>query len=114
LETAFPNLSPNLKFLAPQIIYDFKINYFSDIFKLGILINYLFKLNANPQIDNDRDLININNGKNSIKTYKSCYDFFDNRIKKMKFDPDDKDIIINATTKNMDYIPNINEIMELN
>ncbi len=114
LESAFPNALPNLKFLAPEIIYDSKINYSSDIFTLGILIHYLFKLNANPHNDSDRDLINISNGKNSIEIYKSAYDFFDNKIIKMKFDPEDNDIIIKATTKKMDYRPNINEIMELN
>jgi SCY1-like protein 2 len=114
LETAFPNAMPLLKFMAPENIYDGKIDYKSDIFSLGILIHFLFKLNANPQNDNDRDLISISNSRNTAESYKSAYDNFDSRMSKMRFDPEDNDIIIKATTKNIEYRPTINEIMELN
>lgn len=114
LETAFPNAMPLLKFMAPEIIYDGKINYQSDIFALGILIHFLFKLNANPQNDSDRDLIQINSSRNTVDSYKSAYDSFDSKISKMRFEPEDNDIIVKATIKNMDFRPTINEIMDLN
>lgn len=113
LETAFPNAMPLLKFLAPEIIYDGKIDYKSDIFSLGILINFLFKLNANPQSESDRDLININNSRNTIDSYKSAYDNFDSKISKLRFDKDDNDIISKSTIKNIEFRPSINEIMDL-
>lgn len=114
LETAFPNAMPILKFMAPEIIYDGKINYQSDIFTLGILIHFLFKLNANPQNDNNRDLIQVSSSRNTVDSYKSAYDSFDSKISQMKFEAEDNDIIIKATTKNMEYRPTINGIMELN
>lgn len=114
LETAFPNAMPLLKFMAPEIIYDGKVNYQSDIFALGILIHYLFKLNANTQNSNDRDLIAVNSSRNTVDSYKSAYNSFDSRISQMRFEPEDNDMIIKATTKNIDFRPTINEIMELN
>ncbi len=112
LETAFPNAMPILKFMAPEIIYDGKINYQSDIFSLGILIHFLFKLNSNSQNSNDRDLIPVNISRNTVDSYKSAYDSFNSRISQMRFEPEDNDIIIKATTKNIEYRPTINEIME--
>jgi len=114
LETAFPNAMPTLRFLAPEIIYDGKINYSSDIFSLGVLIHYLFKLNANPQNENDRDLIAVNSGRNTIDVYKTAYESFDFKINKINLDPEDKDIIIKTTAKNMDLRPSINDLLEIN
>ena len=110
LNTAFPNAMPYLKFIAPEIIYQNKINYQSDIFSLGLLINYLFKLNTSEE---DRELIPVGNNKNNIENYKSSYEKFDSKISRLKFDTEDNDIITKSLNKSIEYRPNIRELMEL-
>lgn len=114
LENTFPNANPNFKFLAPEIIYENQICYKSDIFSLGLLIHYLFKLNSNPQSDSERDLIAINSSKNTSEAYKAAFEGMDSKLSKIKFDQEDNEMIIKATTRNIEYRPTINEIMEIN
>lgn len=123
LNKNFPNAMPLLKFIAPEIIKENKANYKSDVFSLGLLIFYLYKLNENSNSNNKSnynsnsvsELISVNSSRNSIDNYKLAFEEFDKKISKVNFpDEDDNNIIKKAAIKDINFRSDINEIMKLN
>jgi SCY1-like protein 2 len=114
LNKHFPNAMPLLKFVAPEIIKENKASYKSDIFALGLLIFYLYKLNDNDNSSNN-ELIQVNLCKNTIDNYKSSFEEFDKKVSKINFlDEEVNNIIKRATIKDINSRPDINELMRLN
>jgi SCY1-like protein 2 len=107
LNSFYPNAMQNLKFTAPELVYDSKAYYQSDIFSIGMVIYNMLKLQRG---DTDRDLLNINN--NTIDSYKKNFDVMENKLMKIAFDSDDNEVIFKALNKSYSNRLSIKEYSE--
>ena len=106
-EVNLTSIVPNLKYSAPEVIYDRKAFYTSDVFSIGLIIYSLLKIHKG---DSDRDMIQINS--NSVESYKVSFSRVESKLNQLKFEQDDNSVIIRALTRDHSFRPGIKELME--
>jgi SCY1-like protein 2 len=99
---------PSLNTSAPELIYDSKAFYQSDIFSIGIIVHNILKILRG---DTDRELLNLNS--NTTDSYKKSYEIMENKLSKMGFEKDDCELIIKCLNRKPDLRPLAKQLMEL-
>jgi len=103
---------PNLKYCAPEIIYDCKVGYFSDIFSIGVLIHNVVKKYQGES----EELIKIvnNNTINSIDNYKKSFDEIKSKIERENIleNREDDEIVKICLETTYEGRPSIKELVD--
>ena len=101
----------DLKYIAPENIFNNKCYYTSDVFSMGTIIYHLLKIYNNDT--NNPDLINITNlSNNTIESYKSLSINIDGLLDKAKIDFDDKEIIRKCIIREPNNRPSFQDLLE--
>ena len=110
--TYMHNALPNLKFTAPEIVFDATTYYQSDLFSLGAIIYFLVSKTAKDKSINTDDLIALNS--NSYEAYKKFFESgFDKKLSNLEgLETEDVDIVIQLLNRTYSRRPTILEFSE--
>lgn len=84
------NILQNFSFLAPELIFDSKAYYTSDVYSIGLIAYYLLKYHKGEK---DTTLLALSSN-NTVEGYKSFFNSnADNKLSKLSFDIEDNELI---------------------
>jgi SCY1-like protein 2 len=106
--TSISDAMPYLKTAAPELIYDNKITYQSDIFSIGVIVYNTLRI---LKSDTERELLNLNS--NTPDSYRRAYEVIENKLSKTGFENDDNELINKCLSKKAEYRPSAKNLMEL-
>ena len=101
------SIVPNLKYTAPEIVFDRKAFYTSDVFSVGLIIYWMLKYHRG---DSEKEIINISS--NSLEAYKVCYSRVETKVEQLNFEADDNSVISKALIRDHSFRPGIKEMIE--
>ena len=101
----------DLKYVAPENVFNNKCYYSSDVFSMGTIIYHILKIFNNDTTN--PDLINITNlSNNNIENYKSLSFNIDGLLDKAKIDFDDKEILRKCLIREPNNRPSFQDLLE--
>ena len=101
----------NFSYLAPEIIFDKKAFYTSDVYSVGLIAYYLLKYHKN---DKDRDLIPLTASNNTIEGYKSNFNSVDGKLSNLSFEIEDNELLRKCLIRTATSRPILKELIENN
>jgi len=100
---------PDLSFVAPELIFNSKCYYTSDMFSLGCIIYQILK----DHLGDSKSHIFIKLLNNNINSYKSFFNSYDSYLSsKLKFENDDNFLLSKLLQKEQNIRPRVREIIE--
>lgn len=103
-------INPNVKYLAPEIVFDEKVFYTSDMFSVGLSLYTILSI-IKKKTDSEPIAIGTNN---SLESYKRGIDALDAKISQAQFDNEDADIIRLLTRRKQNTRPTAKEFINHN
>ena len=102
----------NFSYLAPELIFDEKTFYTSDIYSLGLITHSMLKHSKNEK---EREFIGLSQNENNNDAYKKAYTYAEsNKLPKMNFDIDDNELLRKCLIKQSNGRPVLKELIEHN
>jgi hypothetical protein len=101
----------DLKYVAPENVFNDKCYYSSDVFSMGTIIYHILKIFNNDTTN--PDLINITSlSNNNIESYKSLSFNIDGLLDKAKIDYDDKELLRKCLIREPSNRPSFQDLLE--
>ena len=100
---------PDLSFVAPELIFNNKCYYTSDMFSLGCIIFQILK----DHLGDSKSHLFLKLSNNSINAYKSFFNSYDSFLSsKLKFENDDNFLLSKLLQKEQSIRPRVREIID--
>ena len=100
---------PDLSFVAPELIFNNKCYYTSDMFSLGCIIFQILK----DHLGDSKSHLFMKLSSNNINTYKSFFNSYDSYLSsKLKFENDDNFLLSKLLQKEQSIRPRVREIID--
>ena len=100
---------PDLSFVAPELVFNNKCYYTSDMFSLGCIIFQILK----DHLGDNKSHLFMKLSGNNINSYKSFFNSYDSYLSsKLKFENDDNFLLSKLLQKEQSIRPRVREIID--
>ena len=100
---------PDLNFIAPELVFNNKCFYSSDMFSLGLIIYQILK----DHLGDNKTHLFMKLSNNSINSYKNFFNSYDSYLStKLKFENDDNFLLSKLLQKQYNARPRVRDIID--